>query len=493
MSLCDDYLSDSQCNLRKSEPGSVLSPFVEVTFKHVGTTVTVGNLSNPSNKNNAVIRDFEFGHSDGAQCRITIHDQAGSDFVQFMKNLLKDSAFASPDGGYTMDIRFGWVKSGCEGAGESPNISPRYHLMCDTITCNFTGGKFMYEIGGCDIGDKMFEAKADKTYGTEKDPIHITEAITKLFTEDPPKVGKVSFKQFNQSNQPEDLKFKVAPEGDPKKGPKGYWESKTRDKLNCALDWLKSYVSENGKAIRPTYNSLDPGGEIIFWEDYSADCGSTRNYDQNCLGTYIINGGGDSPVIEFNPKIKWDFYSTSMTSGGTLGTNKVAQNPDGSKQKGDPDCKDLTREHQPTAGPTMTTAISQNATDNGMTEQQVADAQSKQLKTMSLFFQPIEAELVIQGDPQMTRPQEAIWNKNVMIVFLNPYHLFASGECGDWLQEPACNPWLTNKAWTVKNVTHRINDGKYITSLSLYLVGPGVSIDSSDPVGGAGSGGPSAT
>jgi hypothetical protein len=482
-----DFLSGS-CMVRKAEPGDVLSPYVKATFHHSNVSITVGNNSTNDGKNNAVIRDFEFGHSDGCQCRITIHDQAGSDFVKFMENLLKETTYASPSGGYTMDVEYGWVKSTC-GGSESPNKSPKYYMTCDSISCNFTGGKFIYEIGGADVVDRMFEAKSPEIFGTAEDKWFLTDAIEKLYTESPPSVSSVKFKQMSEDNQPIDLEWKLYDEGDKTKGPKGIWNCNNLDKVNCVKEWCSKFTSKNGKAIRPTYNSLVRGGEVIFWEDYMPGCGETKDYDSNCLGSYVVNGGDDNPVIEFNPKIRWDFFSVGQTSGGTMANDQVMQNTKGGKQQGDKDCPEIKSEAK--FGPEMTTAQDSVSEEVGMTPQQAADAQTAQMKTYSLFYQPFEAELVIMGDPALTRPSEAIWTKNVKIVFLNPYHLFESdGQCGDWLQEPACNPWLTNEAWIVKNITHRINDGKYITSLTLFLTSPGTQIGINEPLGGPGSGGP---
>src|SRR3989304_5848934 len=55
--------------------------------------LTVGNQSfpdpDPGLRHSAVIKDFEYGTSDGAGCRFTVHDQLGSPFVTFMRRINK--------------------------------------------------------------------------------------------------------------------------------------------------------------------------------------------------------------------------------------------------------------------------------------------------------------------------------------------------------------------------------------------------------------------
>src|SRR6185369_15785699 len=107
---------------------------------------------------------------------------------------------------------------------------------------------FIYDITGTDIGDRMFEGRVDKTYGSEQNKIHITDAIRQLLTEDNPKVASVKFQQYNQSNEPEPLKFKNY-DDDPTKAIKHFFAGNGRHKLNCALEWLKDQVTERDRAI----------------------------------------------------------------------------------------------------------------------------------------------------------------------------------------------------------------------------------------------------
>jgi hypothetical protein len=126
---------------------------------------------------------------------------------------------------------------------------------------------------------------------------------------------------------------------------------------------------------------------------------------------------------------------------------------------------------------------------------------ARQMRAFSIFYQPIEAELVVLGDEKIVKPSLCLF-RNIHIVFINPYFIFEaqpeedpdtgdmvdqSDDCGDWLSRPACNPVLSNKAWLVRNITHRIQDGKFTTTFSVYLAAPGVELDKGAPVGGGGS------
>lgn len=490
---CDiSALSGGGCELKKPPAGAVMSPWVRVKFKKSGVTITVGNKSSPENNNRAIIKDFEFGHSDGLECRVTIIDESGSSFVKFMEDILKDSKCTVPKGGYTMEVDFGWIMDSCDGGPSlEKNINP-YHMMCDNIECNFTGGKFMFQIVGTDIGPRVFEHKVEKVYGDDKNKKHLTDAIREMFTDPdyPPSVSSVKFKRYNEGNTEEPIKFKLKDGGSDEKGPKEVWRGEGLDKINTAMKWMRTYLTTNDKSIIGMFNSEQPDGEIIFWEDFKPNCGQTRNWDTNCLGTYIVNGGKDSPVLEFNPRIRWDFFSLTST-GGNMGEGRPLMNNNGGKNEGRLGCSSLQRTVVPSAGATMSVAVSQDAKNiySKDAAKETMKGQDQQLKGFRLFHDDIEADLVVVGDPKIMRPSLAIWSKNVKVVFINPYHIFDGADCGEWLAAPLCNEVLSNKAWIVKYITHRISEGKFTTTIGVYLTAPGTVIDVGMPLGGPGSGG----
>ena len=336
LSMLANSLASGGCFLKEPPDGASMSPWVEVTFNTSGVTLTVGNNSSPQNNNHAVIKDFEFGHANGFECRITIVDEQGSSFVAFMDDLLKDSRCAKPPGGITMNVNFGWVMDHCPSSVTVvKNVSP-YYMSCDNVECNFSGGKFHFQVVGKDITTRMFEFSEVKNYGDDKNEMYLVDAIETMLTTGTPSVSKVSFWNYNDG----DTLVPVIWQENGILGRLGTWHGRGTDKMNVALDWVSQCLTFNGKTVIPTYNSEEPGGEIIFWEDFSPGCGQTRNWDVNCLGTYIVNGAEQSDVIEFNPKIRWNFYSLD-SGGGNMGFGKVMPNPIGGKQLGRPGCSTL--------------------------------------------------------------------------------------------------------------------------------------------------------
>jgi hypothetical protein len=494
-------LAESILEAKKPPVGETMTPWVKVTFKVSGVSITVGNRSSDANNNHAVIKDFEYGNSDGAKCRITIIDEQGSNFVQFMDDMLKDFKCATPAGGYTMDVQFGWAVAKCSGAltvsNDNNNVSPIFTFMCEDVFCNTSGGKFVFEIGGTDITAIQFDGRISKVYGegVGDKGMFLTDAIRQMLQDNtyPPTVASVRFLKPN-GNHPMPLRWDTAGCSiDAEKGPKGKWVANNLSKLDAAHSWLKDYLSENGKSIRGAYNNLVPGGEVIFWEDPRPNCGEFVDWDQFKLGTYIVNGGKESSVIDFNQKIQWNFSSLT-NAGGNMGDNQVASNQDGSKQPGMPGCPDLQRARLPGVGSQTSGAADENALANygKQANQKVMEAQAKQQKALQLFHYGVEAEMTVVGDPRVPQPMYCPW-RNIHIIYINPFYIIGgssdNNSCGDWLAKPKCNPVLSNKNWQIKSLSHRISDGKFTTSFQIFLVVPGVDVALDDPLGGLGSGG----
>jgi hypothetical protein len=489
----------SQCIKRPPE-GHTLSPFVRIKFKVSGVEISVGNESAPSIENRACIKDFEFGHGNGFECRVTIHDDFGGSFTKFMEDILKDAKCATPQGGVTMEVDFGWINSLCDGGGGVVEKSPKYHMMCMDIMCNFAGGKFMFEVTGKDITATASDAKFTKIYGGEGDQAeYLTEAIKKMFTEGPtpPVVQQVRFLRVGSGTcggSPEPAGFEKFDNGDKMKGPKGKWEANNVDKITAAMNWLSKYNTDRKKGWVPAYNSEVEGGEMIFWEDTKPNCGETLDWEGRMLGAYVVNGGQSSKVIEFNPKIKWNFSSLT-NAGGSMGEAQTSGNPDtGGKNEGIYDCESLKRKKIGDTGSQTTSAADENMVnrEGGQANKETDKAQSKQQKAFKLDHYPIEADLVVVGEPTLLRPSLCLY-RNLWIIFFNPFFINGGGQgrCGDWLSvpPPGCNPILSNKAWLIRQVVHRISDGKFTTNFQVFLTGPGVDTNVGEPVGGLGSGG----
>lgn len=503
----EDFLKEgSGCSDKyKSGPyqrpveGDTVAPWVKITFLKSNTSITVGNKSYNDGDNEALhtaaIVDFEFGAADGMTLNVIIHDQKGGNFSKFMDDLVKDSkCLSSPQDSIVMQSQWGWARTTCNGI--APHISsPEHHSVPLSVECNFSGGKFMFTITACDMGNRMIEGRTKAELGTDDNPMYLTDAIRKLFTESCGPI--ISNVEFRDKDGKEGIQWKTNDCGSDckngeNKGPKGTWNPNNVDKLNyCCTEML---VKDNARTINDRmcighYDSTFPGGKIIIQESIIPNPGEDVEADARSIGTYIVNGGKFSPVIEFNPRIKWDFLALQQT-GGQASNQQPLQNLDGGEAQGDPRSTTLKKGWVPCMGSEISSSTDRNTEDRegARAEMLTEEAATIHEHTLNLLHQPIEAELLIQGDPSLSTPVDFLY-RTVSIVFVNPFHIFpVTGHCGDWLTtKPPCNEILSNKAWTIEHVSHKISPGRYTTTLRLFLAASGENIECYDPIGGVGS------
>lgn len=495
-----DYLRKDGCD-RTAPKGDVLSPYVRIKFMVKNTQgdsnrqlseITVGNESAPGIENSACIKSFEFAHGNGALCQVSIHDDLGGSFTKFMEHILKDIKCAIPDSGVTMEIDFGWIRSDCNGYGSISERSPTYYVACMGITCNFADGKFMFEVNGTDTMRYAEDTRYIASFGQDGDGEYITDVLNKTFkdTTTKPSIGNdVKFLRIGKGKacnslstggcdtpNSEEAKFKDK-DG---KAPKVKVSANNVDKLSFARELVANYPTDKDKGWVIAYNSECPGGQLIFWEDPAPDCDEAFAWEKTMLGKYIVNGGNDTRVIQFNPSIKWQFASLT-NAGGSMGDAQVSANENGGKNEGaGKDCPNLNRNTIGNTGSQTTTEADENQVAKHGTEanKKVDEARAKDMKANGFLLnhEPVEADLVIVGDPTLLRPSLCLF-RNVWIVFFNPFFIRNSGvgRCGDWLSvpPPGCNPILSNKNWRIQQITHRIETGKFTTNLRVHLNGVG--------------------
>lgn len=473
------------------ERGWTLGPWVKVCFLRSDFEITVGNESCPQNGHNACIKSFEFGQADGLTCKITIQDQQGSDFVYFMQNLMMDFKKLVSTQALTVKAQWGWVKSGCIEP-IPPAASPVHVMLLDSVETDFAQGKFTFEITAKDLPYKMGEARAEKWYGTEAQPMTLKDALTAMLTDpdEKPAVSNVKFLRLVHQ-APEVCNFKFWP-----KGPEHSWRTRGMDKITCARAWIKSFMTDQDKGWTMAYDDVEGADTIIFWEDPKPICNKAKDWKSPSIGTYIVNGGKKSPVIEFNPRLRWDFGSL-INSGGTMGNSIVMPKPNDDDGKGhttgDEDCdfkRILDVTHSAGIGAHDTEDdVTKDVYPIGHQQEYKEKALAKDARANRLIAQPIQADLVIVGDPTLVPPAQGILVRNCSIVFINPYYITGrqANGCGEWLASQICNEILTNKAWLINRITHKISPGHYTTTLGVYLAAPGLDVNTYDPLGGKGS------
>lgn len=482
-------------SLKGPEEGHSLAPWVAITYEGSGSVITVSNQSSPNTPppHVACIKSFEMGFSQGLTVRCVIHDTQGGNFFQFMRNIFNNfvcSKEVHPASIY-MKVRFGWVKSGC-GTNYPIAQSRCFYCVANAVETNYAEGKFMFDITGKDLIVSMQQGAIDDCKGgLGKDGVFLTDAIEEILKKScPPNIQLVKFMRM-EGGKPVPCPFKDG-EGDKLKGPKGKWDANSRNKIDAAKFWLNDHKTNKNFGWIPQYNSLVEGGEIIFWEDPKPkEVQPDSVWDERCVGTYIVNGGKNSPVIEFNPKINWNFALLASSGGqqpaGVMDGKNGAQ---GNKQPGQ-DIPNLDAKGQPCAGQPIQAPAGENRKDldgkNAQKEQIGAQNAAIRANASYITTSAIQADLVVVGDPTIAYPDEVLLSKSVTIIVVNPYYISdvnTQQACGsEWMAQPVCNNVLSNKGWLLKSVTHRIEAGKYTTILGVKLTTPGIDTPPGSPVG----------
>ena len=210
------------------------------------------------------------------------------------------------------------------------------------------------------------------------------------------------------------------------------------------------------------------------------------------LGTFIVNGGECSLVLDFNTNFNWLLGMHSFNIGGTIDPNGKAVNADA---KYDEDTKAPQQEN---AGLGTSTVINQRVNDIRSQDEAgeaTVKANQEALKSMAApgGAANIEAQLRIMGVPKddFVHP---VFNGKIFcgVIVINPFALQAGeGGCANWLQTSLCNKVLSNPFWIIKGVNHMIKDGNYTTTFKLTLAAPMIQFTPDSPLGGPGSSGSS--
>lgn len=460
--------------------------------------LTVGNDSNPPN-NHAVIKSFQYGASDGNGAEVEVFDEEGGEFDLFVNKLVK---VLNDGNDFGCSIEWGWAVVDCQGNMTTVKSSMHFFLIL-SIQISFSSGGVTFKVELQDLMEPLFETRADDTFSN----VTLKEAIIELFTKKAtPRINSVLFKRFtpgaggnspcnnlvennnmaNQSNvvnleNLQDFKFK----GDLENATTN-WHCKGQTPLAAVREWLKDKMTVDDKGLIIFWNSSSDKSQLVILEDPLPKCWSDLAQEQcsRSIGTYIVNGGANSPVLSFDPQIKFNFAAAARAGAGvdTLTVqgekttpanpcpeNQVKNNP---SKSGDTTFVQMNEGFNEIYGPgNLVLAI------RGLAANQNAN------KT----YENIEAELRIQGDPSLDNPY-TIKVKTVSLVVINPFHIRSAGGnqvvrgsflpgCPEWLVGPPCNQILSNKNWFIKGVFHEIKDGSFTTTLKLYLPAPGQTVN----------------
>lgn len=501
------------------ESGHVLAPWVKICFLTGagGHPLTVGNKSSPAYPHKAVIKSFEFGHSEGVTVRAVIQDQHGGTFETFFEHLFKDWKNVSKKAN-KMRFQFGWVKSGCKEP-HPESISPCYYAIMNSLETSVSEGKFTVEMTGRDMGYVIPEGGYNGLLGGNgQEGMCLKDAVIDMMTNSVhPNFESVKFVKAIGKDQYIEAGFhscddgcscsnprtnsinNTIPEDDPKnikptinRGPKGKWPGHGQDKFQVALRWLRRNYSNNRKQWIMINNPTNES-ELLFREDRTPKCEAKGSgyWNPTCVGTYVVNGGKESPVIEFNPKIEWKFGQLTGVGGDLGTTTSKPHDNEGSVSPGRNDCPQLNNIAQPGGGQVV--QVTENETskerygENSIREDQKSIDEAFKVIQGDFSRGDVEADLVIVGNPTIVQPQFAR-DSTVHIIFINPYfidHPNGRVENAKWqIGSEPCNSVLTNIAWRIKSITHKIELGSYTTIINVWLTEPGVKIAPDQQLGG---------
>ena len=510
--------------------GTSIAPWVRLRFVEgvddgASSEITTGNISQPGNSEvcRAVIKSFQYGWgtiASGNICKITISDELGTSFNNWVNRIVKNPETASqPDsvdfsaGVYKMRVQWGWTVVGADDscpAGDSNSTilsSPQCWFLPNTITVNMQqNGKFVYEIEGVDLMIRANEHGSERIIGTDLNPKHFTVAARELADKSLPGFN-IDFLQLNEDTDTEEpLEFWVEPgvgranptPGGPtpvvgpsradvaKFGPVQVWPCQANKPLGSLQNWIKSNVVKadtktpgtRGKGLTFNYDSTSPVntsvenavrpkyGKVIIWAD-AMPTGNIRdvNVQKRLKALYVVNGGKCSPVFSFTPQMKWNF-TAAVRSGGVMGTSTGTMYSNAFQ---------LVRNAVPARGPVTTPTQGQSRAL--LPTSGTVESAALQRRT-NVLHHSIEAELKVQGDPSdwLCTPLKG-YGRCVALVVINPFSLdkLPGAECPTWstVNTSVVNQILTNRAWFIRGVDHQIKEGSYTTTLKVILFAPG--------------------
>lgn len=490
------------------------APWCWITFGVGNKRITVGNESYEGDPNTACVKSMEIGWTDTPSMKCEIVDEKGGTLgivADALRKCLKAGkanekaakSYASNSGGMgtECEFQFGWIVTTCEGGSKKSHVIPSktFRLIVMKLDVNYSEGKIKYTIEGVAMDKPNEASRKDSNKGEELKPVEIETAIRSLCAEEP--ACNVRFCELTPDGKLKDVKFEWARLPD---APKAAWQSDNQNKISTITKWLSPFRVKDGKCDKGVIIYFTPykSDELVILKDPLPGPGESRSCigggivgDNNLsewgpLGTFIVNGGKCSTVIEFTPTMNIINAITSLAvGGGTSGPNKTSQQF----------AEDKRCENQKAQGADAGTQLQATITQQAFESYGVRSANEEALKSeiahhrasvvTSVVNPGVTAQLKILGNPS-----DRFCNfgacRNMAIIVINPFHIRNAGYCGDWLAYPGCNELFTNRLWMCQSINHSIGVGTYTTTIEALLVAPNIQVSGLDPLGGQGGGGP---
>lgn len=486
--VCDvSCLADYSCDQDPIAPenGAIFSPYAVLHFGE--DEISVGNQSSENFSNHAAITSFQISATPGdggCQAVFEIVDQGGVAYRQIIRGLNKTAANTQVEMNQIY-VDFGWTIKNCDGNIRKITVESLtgkvIKLILTEVEQTFENGLVKLKVT---LANPLIHTVPDTRHndaiGGEgpNEGVTLKKAIKILFTERHPKFSDVKFLASNGS----ELQFTGGPANASGDGPLKRWPCNQMNSLSICRNWLNEVRSKDGHGLIITYSSCTGSGEpadyIVIMEDpITSGCCPTPRH----LGTYIVNGGNCSPVIEFMPAIKWPLGM--MPGGGKVAGGAVSGKSDTNEQAPS-DVQNVGAAVCISTSEDMLKAIPPSEQAQELGKNHAAHAIANAPFALN-YPVGLQADLKIMGDPRYGDFLSLIGGY-VSIIVINPFRIDENCRWGVALSESNCNSILSNKNWFVLGVDHQIQGGSFITTLRVSLIEPNRQEGAQEPLGGCG-------
>lgn len=485
------------------------APFVEAKFINETnqeiTSVTVGNESYKTRPNTAVIKSMEYGFITKPEAVLEIIDEAGGELGLFVDALRKCGNNRIGPGARVL-LKFGWVKTDCEGYSSDNRITFQgfISLLVTEIEISYEKNLVKYTIK-CDASNAITTNQREDGISGRSSPtgpkMRLTEAIERLCAtkniivvyarEDGDGTIKTQVGVW-----PENMSAEEAPwiwEHHGVNGPRGSWQGDNNDVLSTISRWLEPYRIQDGPegaGIKMVFDSKN-FDRLFLWKDPGKSnirCSNFQSSDEGnnllsgggtkkrgYLGTFIVNGGKCSPVLNFDPKFNFiSGLARKNTGGNASGVESSNSVYPENEDKEEENCK----EDNKRTGPENNATIPQHAKENyppNLVNKETLRSNIAHIKANMLSefkIANLQADMTIIGTPVDKFVDLTLFlNAPVSVIVLNPFYIAGNmnGDCGDWswLANTGCNQLLSDYKYICVGLNHSIKEGSYVTTLKL--------------------------
>lgn len=462
--------------------GAVFEPYVKLRFG--AAIITGGNKSAPNNdprlpgNNLASIRSFEYGStgSGGSSfgASFEIIDVGGTMYRQIIHAMNKTVANSKEDALQT-NFDFGWIVKRCDGSVyldlASKYAGGEFYGFFSTVDVSFEGNtiKMKLELRSPNVQNP--DSTQNDTEGEESNKIRLKQALINLFKDKQPSYQDVEFRSAYDDGRGgfKPLQFKNSDGG--ADGPLGTWPMNQQNALAAARTWLAPLQTINDNGVHLLF---DPNKYNLVVQENKFSKVCCAKY----IATYIVNGGNCSPVLEFNPTIKWPVTGNkgaANPSSASGSSKEVGNSTEGIQKTGSQ------------AQPSVQNHDWQWRSPNDLAAG-AADGLSAQFEANILLEMPQQAsQLKLWGDPAYNNITN-ILGTTISIIVINPFYIGNYGGDCTWLTTSNCNSILSNKSYTVTGFNHQITSGSYVTILNVQLDKPNVNLPADAGLGTCGDG-----